>query len=74
MLFSKPRCGLCDKARAVLRSSGIAFEEVDITHDPGLKEEYGLLIPVVEVGGKVVFDAGMTAAELPQLIEESQRG
>lgn len=74
LLYSKPRCGLCDKARDALEEAGIEFLEIDITKDAALKEEYGLLIPVVLVDGRLVFEAGMNPKELPGLVEESRNG
>ena len=67
-LYSRPGCHLCDRARAVLEAAGIAFEEVDITADPALEAEYGVLIPVVEQEGRQVFEAGMDPRELPALL------
>src|SRR2546423_14020798 len=64
-LYSRPGCHLCDKARAVLEGAGIAFEEVDITADPALEAEYGVLIPVVERGGRQLFEAGMGPNQPP---------
>jgi glutaredoxin len=71
ILFTRPGCHLCDAARAVLESEAIAFHEADITADPGLEAEYGTRIPVVEVAGQPVFEAGMDPMELPDLLEEA---
>jgi glutaredoxin len=68
-LYSRPGCHLCDRARDVLEAAGIAFQEVDITTDPGLEAEYGVLIPVVEQGGRQLFEAGMDPRELPALLK-----
>ena len=68
-LYSRPGCHLCDNARAVLEAAGIAFEEVDITSDPALQAEYGVLIPVVERDGRQLFEAGMDPNELPVLLK-----
>jgi glutaredoxin len=67
-LYSRPGCHLCDNARAVLEGAGIAFEEVDITADPALEAEYGIFVPVVEQGGRQLFEAGMDPNELPALL------
>lgn len=67
-LYSRPGCHLCDRARDVLEAAGIAFEEVDITTDPALEAEYGILIPVVEQEGRQLFEAGMDPRELPALL------
>ena len=67
-LYTRPGCHLCDRARDVLEAAGIAFEEVDITTDPALEAEYGVLIPVVEQEGRQLFEAGMDPSELPALL------
>ena len=69
LLYSRPGCHLCDRARAVLEAAGIAFEEVDITTDPALEAEYRVLIPVVEREGRQLFEAGMDPGELPALLK-----
>jgi glutaredoxin len=68
VLYSRPGCHLCDDAKAVLESLALVFEEVDITRDPALTAEYGVLIPVVEQDGRQVFEAGMDPTELPSLL------
>lgn len=68
VLFTRPRCPLCDQARAALEGAGVAFDEVDITGDPALEAEHGMFVPVVEVSGRIVFHAGMDASELPELV------
>lgn len=68
ILYSRPGCHLCDAAKRSLVGAGIAFEEVDITSDPALQAEYGTLVPVVEAGGRMVFEAGMDPGELPGLV------
>lgn len=74
VLYSKPGCHLCEDAREALERAGTGFREVDITSDPGLREEYGLTIPVVEVDGLPVFEAGMNPAGLPELVAEALGG
>lgn len=68
VLYSRPGCHLCEHARAVLKEVGVAFEEVDITRDPALEAEYLTTIPVVEVEGRDVFEAGMDPRDLPALL------
>ncbi|MGH2768543.1 MAG: glutaredoxin family protein [Actinomycetota bacterium] len=68
VLYSRPRCPLCDKARQALEEARISFQEVDISRDQALEAEYGIFIPVVEVAGRVVFEAGMDPNALPDLI------
>lgn len=73
-MFGKPRCSLCDHAKQALVSAGVEFDEVDITADPALQAELGSFIPVVEVGGVTVFEAGMDPGQLPELVSEAQAG
>ncbi|CAN5883852.1 glutaredoxin family protein [soil metagenome] len=73
VLYSKPGCCLCDDARAALDGAGIDFREVDITSDPGLMAEVGIVIPVVEVDGVAAFEAGMNPDDLPDLLDEVRR-
>ena len=55
-LLSRPGCHLCDEARvvvdAVCADLGIGWDEVDITTDPALLEEYVEQIPVTLVDGR----------------------
>jgi hypothetical protein len=39
----------------VLQASGVAFDEVDITGDPGLEARYREWLPVVEIDGERAF-------------------
>lgn len=56
VLFGRDGCHLCDDARELVRSvaaeAGTAWREVDIDAAGGaVLEEYGELVPVVEVDG-----------------------
>ncbi len=55
-LLSRPGCHLCDDARAVVAEVcadlGVGWEEVDITTEPALLEEYVEQIPVTFVDGR----------------------
>jgi len=59
-MYSRPRCGLCDRAREVIQAVRarvpFEFEEVDITGDDLLEREYGVRIPVVLVDGEERFE------------------
>ena len=54
-IYSKPGCHLCDDARAIVErvcaDLGTSYDEVDITTDPRLMEQYGEQIPVTFVDG-----------------------
>jgi glutaredoxin len=51
-LYTRDGCHLCDDAKAVLERIGEPFEEVDISGDDELEDEYGLRIPVLLLDGK----------------------
>ena len=70
VLFSRRRCHLCEDARDALRAAGIQLREVDIDTDPVLQAEYGTTVPVVEVGGVPVFEAGMDPSTAAALVRE----
>jgi glutaredoxin len=56
VLYSKPRCHLCDDARevvaAVCTELGESFDEVDITTSDELMRAFGEQIPVTFVDGE----------------------
>jgi hypothetical protein len=56
VLFGRAGCHLCDEARAIVRTvaaeTGAAWAETDVDEAGGATlEEYGELVPVVEVDG-----------------------
>ena len=57
--YTKAKCGLCDKAMALLepiaKEEGATIRKVDIEADPALKERFGTLIPVIAIDGNVLF-------------------
>lgn len=54
-LYGKPGCHLCDDAREVIArvcaEVGTSYDEVDITTDPALQQQFGEQIPVTFVDG-----------------------
>ena len=73
VLYSKPACSLCEKAKDALIRANVAFSETDISGDAGLQEEFGMLVPVVEVRGEPVFYAGMDPDDLTHFVAEARR-
>jgi glutaredoxin len=55
-ILTKPGCHLCDDARAVIEAVCAeleeSFDEVDITTEQALMDEYGEQIPVTFVDGE----------------------
>ncbi len=39
LIYTKDYCPYCDKAKALLKSKGFSYHEVDVTHDVNLQEE-----------------------------------
>ena len=56
-LYSRPGCRLCDEAKRELATAvpKATIVEVDVDSDPGLRERYGLDIPVAIVNGRELF-------------------
>ena len=75
VLYSRPRCGLCDRAREVLVAerarTPFELEEIDVEGDDALELEYGVRIPVVTVDGVERFEVEVDPAELAALVREA---
>ena len=71
-MSSRPRCGLCDRAREVILAvrSEVAFgyEEVFVDDDEELERAYGLRVPVVVVDGEEAFEIEVDPEELRGLV------
>lgn len=70
VMYSRPNCPMCDEARESLEAASVTFDEVDVSGDQSLEDEYGRFVPVVEVAGRIVFHAGMDPTELPELVTQ----
>jgi glutaredoxin len=72
LLYSRPRCGLCDAARETILAvrERVPFElrEVDVSGDDALELEYGIRIPVVVVDGEELAEIRVTERELEQVL------
>ncbi len=68
VLFLRPGCHLCEEAEEALRSLGIPYITVDITKDESLERKYGLRIPVLAQGERVLAEGRIGRAELERLI------
>jgi glutaredoxin len=55
-LLARAGCHLCDDARRLVQrvtaETGVVWTETDVDTDPGLRAEFGDLVPVVRVDGK----------------------
>jgi hypothetical protein len=72
VLYSRPRCTLCDRAREVLLAerhrTAFDFEEISIEGNDALELEYGIRIPVVEIDGREEFEIQVDPAQLATLV------
>ena len=71
-VYSTPTCSWCQIAKDHLRSSGIAFEDVDVATDMTRAQEmvqksgqYG--VPVIDIDGEIVV--GFDRARIDSLLE-----
>jgi glutaredoxin len=57
-LLARDGCHLCDDARRLVErvtaAAGVRWTETDVDTDPGLRAEFGDLVPVVRVDGKEI--------------------
>lgn len=72
-LYSRPGCHLCEDMKAVVervaRTTSLTLEEVDISTDPALEEQYGLEIPVLVIDGKKAAKCRVTDVELRRVLD-----
>lgn len=59
VIYTTNYCPFCTRAKALLRSKDIDFEEIDVTHDERLQEEVRRLsgrrtVPQIFIDGKPV--------------------
>ncbi|MGE7603305.1 glutaredoxin family protein [Peribacillus sp. NPDC097675] len=58
ILYSREKCPLCVKAKQILeelkQESELYYKEIDIHSDDVLLEKYGLMIPVIEMNGRII--------------------
>ena len=59
-VYSTEYCPFCVRAKALLRSKGVAFTEIDVTNDPALREKMVQLaggrrtVPEIFINGKII--------------------
>jgi glutaredoxin 3 len=73
LVYSTRRCGYCVRAKALLDSKGIPYEEIDMGDDPGFRERLeeltgGYTVPQIVIGDQPI--GGYT--ELWQLDREGR--
>lgn len=59
-VYSTSYCPYCMRAKALLRSKGVAFEEIDVTNDPALRAKMVKLaggrrtVPEIFINGEII--------------------
>jgi len=59
-IYTSPFCGYCSRAKSLLKSKGVAFEEIDISVDAAKRAEMmqrangGRTVPQIFIDGKHV--------------------
>ncbi|MGH7934542.1 MAG: glutaredoxin 3 [Candidatus Binataceae bacterium] len=59
-VYTTTYCPFCVRAKALLKSKGVPFEEIDVTDDPELREEMVKLaggrrtVPEIFIDGKII--------------------
>ncbi len=73
VIYTKRGCPYCERAKALLRAKGGAFQEVDITGDPGREREM-----ILRAGGRTtvpqIFAGGRHLGGWDELAELDRRG
>jgi glutaredoxin 3 len=81
-VYTTPYCPYCTRAKSLLKSKGVAFEEIDVSGDPAMREKMTELakgrrtVPEIFINGKIVggYDelrALEAAGKLDPLLRES---
>jgi len=74
IVYSRPGCHLCDKAKAAILQSDctdlFTLEEIDIETDPALLQRYQNDVPVVTVNGVEAFRHRIEPREFKKRLSE----
>lgn len=72
VLYHRRGCHLCEQMLAAIYGTygdEVEVELVDVDSDPKLKERFGLRIPVLAVGERVICEARLDEAALDAYFE-----
>lgn len=74
-VLTKPGCHLCEAALAVTAEAcaefNLTYQEVDITQDPALQEQFAEEIPVLRINGVMRDFWRFDPARLRRLLKEA---
>jgi glutaredoxin 3 len=68
IVYTTPGCGYCRSAKRLLAQRGLAFEEIDVARDPGLRAQISRengnyrTVPMIFVAGRFIGGYDQLAA------------
>jgi glutaredoxin len=69
ILYSKPGCGLCDKAKALLFEARLSYTEVNVLEDEAAMRLYAFEIPVLtDDNGRELLKGNFSEARVAALL------
>ena len=69
ILYSKPGCGLCDKAKALLLEARLEFREINVLEDEAAMRLYAFEIPVLtDDAGRELCKGNFSEARVAALL------
>jgi glutaredoxin len=72
VLYTRRGCHLCAEAEDLLACAGRRFELVDVDAAAAAAARYGLRVPVLEAGGRVLLEGRFDAARLARVLSEAE--
>lgn len=72
VLYTRRGCHLCDAAEDMLACMGRPVERVDVDADVAAAARYGLRVPVLEGGGRVLLEGRFDAHRLARVLSEAE--
>lgn len=72
VLYTRRGCHLCAEAEDLLVCAGRPCELVDVDAVAAAAARYGLRVPVLEAGGRVLLEGRFDAARLARALSEAE--
>ncbi|MFM7205134.1 MAG: glutaredoxin family protein [Planctomycetaceae bacterium] len=67
VLFSRRGCHLCEAAEDLVQELCPGADVVDVDCDPGVRQQYGLRVPVIEIDGVVAAEGRIERRDVERL-------
>ena len=72
LLYTRRGCHLCEEAEDLLACAGLAVERVDVDADREAAAMFGLRVPVLVAGGRVLMEGRFDPRRVVGLVSEAQ--